>query len=64
MSLFWRSGFADAVMGRPSESPWRDFYKQQQYVKGYIYGKGKCVDTTGQAHGGNASPALLHAAGS
>lgn len=34
-----RFGFCDAVMGRPCESPWRDFKRQSEYLKGYMEGK-------------------------
>lgn len=32
----WKYGFADGVMGRPSESPWKDFPRQAKYTKGYL----------------------------
>jgi len=35
----WRCGFADAVMGRPCESPWKTWGKNQLYVAGYMKGK-------------------------
>jgi hypothetical protein len=31
-------GFCDAVMGRPSLCPWKDFIRAKQYLDGYFYG--------------------------
>jgi len=39
----YRTGFADAIFGRPSASPWikewRLIFKHQQYLNGYLAGK-------------------------
>lgn len=35
----WRHGFTDAIMSRAPCCPWKDYYRQQQYLKGYLHGK-------------------------
>ncbi len=44
----YRTGFVDAVMGRPSASPWQDFRFQALYVRGYLYGKNLLTTNTNQ----------------
>ena len=35
----WRFGFADAVMQRPSNCPFKAYPAQEAYLRGYMTGK-------------------------
>ncbi len=35
----WKYGFADAVMNRPSQCPFKAYPAQEAYLRGYMKGK-------------------------
>lgn len=35
----WKCGFTDGLMGRESNCPWKEFGRQQAYLRGYLKGQ-------------------------